>query len=136
MGCSTLTAFAAAAPPLPNNPGGGSDLFFGRLSSPATLAPGQSYSRTFRANLPQDLSGQYRLKVISDENSSQLEFNIANNTAFSNAFTVTLAPYADLQVTSVSAPDSPEAKAFLDIAEKVAAALKTADRAAPKITYE
>jgi ATP-binding protein involved in chromosome partitioning len=36
----------------------------------------------------------------------------------------------------VAAPDGPEAKAFLAVAEKVAAALKTAERAAPKIVFE
>ena len=36
----------------------------------------------------------------------------------------------------VAAPDGPEAKAFLAVAEKVAAALKTADRPAPKIVFE
>ena len=36
----------------------------------------------------------------------------------------------------VESPDGPEAKAFQAIAEKVAAALKTADRPAPKIIIE
>ncbi len=36
----------------------------------------------------------------------------------------------------VEAPDGPEALAFLAVAQKVAAALKTADRAAPKIVIE
>jgi ATP-binding protein involved in chromosome partitioning len=36
----------------------------------------------------------------------------------------------------ISAPDGPEAKAFLAVAEKVAAALNTADRAAPRIVME
>jgi ATP-binding protein involved in chromosome partitioning len=36
----------------------------------------------------------------------------------------------------VAAPDGPEALAFLAVAEKVAAALRTADRAAPKIIFE
>ncbi len=36
----------------------------------------------------------------------------------------------------VESPDGPEAKAFMAVAEKVAAALKTADRAAPKIIIE
>ena len=36
----------------------------------------------------------------------------------------------------VEMPDGPEAKAFLAVAEKVAAALKTTDRAAPKIVIE
>ena len=36
----------------------------------------------------------------------------------------------------VSDPDGPEAKAFLAVAEKVAAALKTAQRPAPKIVFE
>jgi len=40
------------------------------------------------------------------------------------------------QPVSVSAPDSPEAKAFLDLAKKVAATLETATRAAPKIVIE
>jgi ATP-binding protein involved in chromosome partitioning len=36
----------------------------------------------------------------------------------------------------VEAPDGPEAKAFLAVAEKVAESLKTADRPAPKIIFE
>ena len=36
----------------------------------------------------------------------------------------------------VTAPDGPEALSFLAVAEKVAAALKTADRPVPKIIYE
>ena len=40
------------------------------------------------------------------------------------------------QPVSVSAPDSPEAKAFLDLAKQVAAALETVTRAAPKIVIE
>ena len=36
----------------------------------------------------------------------------------------------------VTDPDGPEALAFLAIAEKVAAALKVADRPAPAIVYE
>jgi ATP-binding protein involved in chromosome partitioning len=36
----------------------------------------------------------------------------------------------------IESPDGPEAKAFLAVAEKVAAALKTADRAAPRIIIE
>jgi len=36
----------------------------------------------------------------------------------------------------VAAPDGPEAKAFLAIAEKVAAALNAAERAVPKIVFE
>jgi ATP-binding protein involved in chromosome partitioning len=40
------------------------------------------------------------------------------------------------QPISVSAPDSPEAKAFLDLAKKVAAALETASKPAPKIIIE
>jgi ATP-binding protein involved in chromosome partitioning len=37
---------------------------------------------------------------------------------------------------AVSAPDGPEAKAFLDLASKVAAALETASKPAPKIVIE
>jgi len=40
------------------------------------------------------------------------------------------------QPISVSAPDSAEAKAFLDLAKKVAASLETASRPAPKIVIE
>jgi len=40
------------------------------------------------------------------------------------------------QPVSVSAPDSAEAKAFLDLAKQVAAALETVTRAAPKIVIE
>jgi ATP-binding protein involved in chromosome partitioning len=37
---------------------------------------------------------------------------------------------------SVSVPDGPEAKAFLDLASKVAAALETESKPAPKIVIE
>jgi len=40
------------------------------------------------------------------------------------------------QPVSVSVPDGPEAKAFLDLAQKVAASLETASRPAPKIVIE
>ena len=40
------------------------------------------------------------------------------------------------QPVSVSVPDGPEAKAFLDLARKVAASLETASKPAPKITIE
>ncbi len=40
------------------------------------------------------------------------------------------------QPVSVSAPDGPEAKVFLDLARKVAASLETASRPAPKIVIE
>jgi ATP-binding protein involved in chromosome partitioning len=40
------------------------------------------------------------------------------------------------QPVSVSAPDGPEAKAFLELAKKVAAALETASRPAPRIVIE
>jgi len=40
------------------------------------------------------------------------------------------------QPVSVSVPDGPEAKAFLDLAKKVAASLETASKAAPKIVIE
>jgi ATP-binding protein involved in chromosome partitioning len=40
------------------------------------------------------------------------------------------------QPVSVSAPDGPEAKAFLDLAKKVAVSLETASKAAPQIIIE
>jgi ATP-binding protein involved in chromosome partitioning len=40
------------------------------------------------------------------------------------------------QPVSVSVPDGPEAKAFLDLAKKVAASLETASKPAPKIVIE
>jgi ATP-binding protein involved in chromosome partitioning len=40
------------------------------------------------------------------------------------------------QPVSVSAPDSAEAKAFLDLARQVASSLETASRPAPKIVIE
>ena len=37
---------------------------------------------------------------------------------------------------AVSAPDGPEAQAFLELAKKVAVSLETASKAAPKIVIE
>ena len=99
---------------------GGPDVLFGQLTRPQQLAPGQSYSRTFRADLPQGLSGAYRLKVIADVGNSLVEYVKTNNTGVSNNFNITLAPYSDLQVATVTAPPSVIAGQVLTVSWTVA----------------
>ena len=86
--------------------GGGADILLGQLSSPINLAPDTDYSRTDTFALPNGISGQYAIEVVTNSNDAIPELNNANDSLVSSAFPIYLTPYADLQVSSVIAPPS------------------------------
>ena len=82
----------------------GGDIYLGQLANPVTLAAGQSYTRSGAFTLPEGISGDYRIIVVTDANAQLYEQDESNNAAIGAAFPVYLTPYADLQVTAVAVP--------------------------------
>ena len=78
------------------------------------LALGDSYQRSVEAILPQGLSGEFHVVL---ETGGPFEFlNTDNNRAVSDEpLTVSLSPPPDLQVRSVTAPDTITAGSRIDI---------------------
>ena len=76
----------------------------GTVDSPINLATNQSYTRTHGFTLPAGISGNYQIVVVADSNNAASEINTSNNSLTSAAFPVTLSPYADLRVSSITAP--------------------------------
>ncbi|MBN8490904.1 MAG: LEPR-XLL domain-containing protein, partial [Burkholderiales bacterium] len=74
-------------------------------SAARSLAIGESYVGSGSFTLPVEASGDYRLIVVSDAGNAVAELNAEGNNRRSAAFSVDLAPYADLVVTDIVAPD-------------------------------
>lgn len=75
------------------------------------LEPGQSYTQTVDARLPEGSFGPWFIYIFADgigfhfaPKPAVTEFSEANNLLRSNAFNIALTPPPDLQVTSVQAP--------------------------------
>ncbi len=83
----------------------GSDVLLGSVNAPSALAAGASYNSTLTATVPNGTNGTYYIFVVADAAVAVNEGpgNRVNNTALSAALPITLAPYADLTVTAVSA---------------------------------
>ncbi|MFI5379361.1 MAG: CARDB domain-containing protein, partial [Tepidisphaerales bacterium] len=85
------------------NPADGS--LAGQFPVTATIAAGASLTRTQDISLPATLNGTFYVIVVANGYGNLPEVSTANNTAASNStLTVTLAPYPDLIVTSVTDP--------------------------------
>ncbi|MGF1632984.1 MAG: CARDB domain-containing protein [Phycisphaerae bacterium] len=82
----------------------GTEVFLGQLTRPRNLNTGESYTRSNSYALPQGISGQFRIRVEADAQNTVFEIDNDNNVNVSQAFSVTLSPYADLQVQAVNAP--------------------------------
>ncbi len=80
------------------------ETYLGELPNPVNLAPGADYQRAADFTLPQGISGSYEIVVTANANNGVFELDTSNNTSTSAAFNVSLAPYADLQVPSVTVP--------------------------------
>jgi len=81
----------------------------GQFQNPTYLAPGVSYSQTATVKIPRDFNGNYYLFVDANlkgfGNRTQQECNASNNRNRGTVpLSVTLSPYPDLQVSSVSPP--------------------------------
>ncbi|RDE49091.1 MAG: tandem-95 repeat protein, partial [Candidatus Accumulibacter meliphilus] len=88
--------------------GDGDDRLWADVTHDGVLAVGGSYTGTLNAALPAGLSGTYYVFVASDHANSVYEGPNAAPNALHSAATVTVAPapYADLAVTTVTAPQS------------------------------
>ncbi|MEO0769607.1 MAG: CARDB domain-containing protein, partial [Cyanobacteria bacterium J06649_4] len=80
------------------------------VSSGTPLAPGDSATDSFTFELPIDLEGQYYLIAVTDATGTLSEGSAdaaaeSNNTAVTS-FEAILAPYADLSVSDVMAPEN------------------------------
>ena len=84
---------------------GAGDLLVAERSITRSLAVGASYTESASFVLPVDATGDYQLIVISDASAQIAELDAEGNNQLGTALAVDLAPYADLVVTSVVAPD-------------------------------
>ncbi|MFM7259246.1 MAG: CARDB domain-containing protein [bacterium] len=82
----------------------GDDRLLANVSVTATLAPGQSYSRTESISLPQGSVGLQRVIVQADTANFIAESNEANNTLVDPAGTTIAALYPDMMVTLIDGP--------------------------------
>lgn len=84
----------------------GGDQYFGSFSFEGTIAIGQSITRKQLIELPNDLSGNRWVVVQTDANNQVYEHaNESNNIAISQQpINISLSPFPNLQVSSVTAP--------------------------------
>jgi RHS repeat-associated protein len=88
--------------------GDADDILLGDVEHQGALEPGAAYSGIFTTALPTALSGEYYLFVASDHTNTVYEgTNTASNLLRSaGTISIALAPYADLEVTTVVASES------------------------------
>jgi hypothetical protein len=68
-----------------------------------TLSPGNSYTKQNTVNIPNGISGTYYLYVFTDAGNNVFEYTYtANNILRSSALNVSLTPYPDLVVSSLT----------------------------------
>jgi hypothetical protein len=85
----------------------GGDTYLGGITNPSALNPGQSYNQSLSATLPNGIAGTYHIIVRTDTYNQQLESNEGNNNkSDTTGMVVTLTPPPDLQVTSITKPNS------------------------------
>ena len=73
----------------------------------AGLAPGESRDGELVVRLPDGIEGTYYILVVTDDGETVAENGDEdNNAAASAALTVSLSPYADLEVSNVTAPET------------------------------
>jgi len=83
-----------------------SDRILGYLPHNGILAGGASYNVSSTFPIPNGLTGDYRIFVVTDYNNWIIEDNNANNTSLPFALDFVLPPPADLNVTNISPPVS------------------------------
>src|SRR5262249_26086573 len=82
----------------------GSDSLLSDVARTGTLDAGGSYQAQQTVTLPNGLSGTYYILVVVDRQNQVRETGAESNNLASKATQVALAPYADLIVSSVTAP--------------------------------
>ncbi|MBL8533517.1 MAG: putative Ig domain-containing protein, partial [Betaproteobacteria bacterium] len=81
------------------------DTLLGSVSATRTLGTGESYTASTSFEVPIDATGDYWFVVVSDAGNAVTELNAEGNNTGDRAFSVDLAPYADLVVSDVEAPN-------------------------------
>ena len=76
----------------------------GEVDHMGPLAPGASYAGSDQVTVPIDVSGSWKLVVWTDATNVVHEANAENDNQTTAPLAVTLAPYADLAVSGVTAP--------------------------------
>jgi hypothetical protein len=86
---------------------GNIDYYLGSFPNLSALNPQESYTRTLNKVLPQGISGNYYIIVLTGNNITYPEA-VSNNNLGRNAnpMVVNLSPTPDLQVTQVALPDN------------------------------
>lgn len=87
----------------------------GRTSNVSYLSAGESYTQEFTVTVPIDASGSKELSVRADIRNDQEEPNSENNVSEPLSITIEQSPYADLQVTSITAPPTAFSGDSIDI---------------------
>jgi hypothetical protein len=82
----------------------GTDIQVGSIASSQLLGKGAEYSRQISIKIPEATpTGNYYLLIVTDAENTVFEKNETNN-LITRQISITLAPWADLQVSTVSAP--------------------------------
>jgi subtilase family serine protease len=80
------------------------DRLLTERAGPGSLEVNASYGGNVTVTLPVDASGDWFVLVRTDAGGAVTEYNAENDNVGTAPVTVTLAPYADLQVSNVTAP--------------------------------
>ena len=83
---------------------GAGDRLLGEFGHSGPLAPQAGYTGNAQVTLPVELSGDWRIIVRTDAAIAVHEANAENDNQAVAAIAIDLAPYADLQVSDVTAP--------------------------------
>src|SRR5207245_2032043 len=101
--------------------GNGDDVVLAEFTHSGAMAVGDSYSRSETIYLPAAFVGRYTLLVRADQRAVVFENGSETNNAAAPApFDVMPIPYADLRVTSVTAPATGESGRALPVEWTVA----------------
>ncbi len=80
------------------------DRLLAEIPAGGDMAAGASYGGPLDLTIPVDVSGAWFILAVADARNDVAEVNAENNNVAALAIEVTLAPYADLAVTDVTAP--------------------------------
>ncbi|WP_013334633.1 CARDB domain-containing protein [Gloeothece verrucosa] len=83
----------------------GRDILLKEIIRNTSLAAQDSYSSQINLDLPIDVSGNRYLLLVTDAEANINEGGAENNNLAQSALAITLAPYADLAVSNVTAPE-------------------------------
>ena len=78
---------------------------FGEFEHTDSLAVGEAKEIAINTDLPEDTIGNKYILIVSDADNDLIEAIGENNNVVANPIDIELAPYADLAVSNVTAPN-------------------------------